>query len=119
MLFISAYNRLYTYIRNKEYLNKEKLAVSELHFFPLNHLYHEASWSDAKKGLLHNPFFFLSPYMLSSRSHRVARSELLQPEPRRVDRTGTRVDEDVVEEASKRAAKKWCHHRDLDMVRKN
>jgi len=57
--------------------------------------------------------------MLSSRSHRVARSELLQAEPWRVDRAGTRVDEDVVEEASKRATKEGCHHRDLDMVSKS
>ena len=57
--------------------------------------------------------------MLSPRSHRVTWSELLQAEPWRVDRTGTRVDEDVVEEASERAAKEWCHHRNLDMVSKS
>ena len=57
--------------------------------------------------------------MLSPRSHRVTWSELLQAEPWRVDRTGTRVDEDIVQETPKRATKEGCHHRNLDMVSKS
>jgi hypothetical protein len=61
-----------------------------------------------------NAFFFLSPCVFSSGSHRVTRYELLQAQPRRVNRTRSRVDEDVVEEAAKRATKERCYHGYLD-----
>jgi len=98
---------------------KRDWLLAEPAFLFIEYLPCQASWSDAKNRLLYNPLFLLSPYVLSPRSHRVTWSELLQAEPWRVDRTGSRVDEDVIEEASKRAAKEWCHHRYLDMVRKS
>jgi hypothetical protein len=51
--------------------------------------------------------------VFSPRPHRIRRSQLLQAQPRCVDRTGTRVDEDIIQERAKSTPKERCDHWDL------
>jgi hypothetical protein len=72
----------------------------------------ETSTSE-KNSDLYNTFLLFSPYVLSSRSHRIPRRELLQAQPRRIDGTRPCIYEDVVKEATKRTAKEGRYHWDL------
>lgn len=59
----------------------------------------------------HNPLLLLPPPMLPSRPRRrLWQNHLLQPQPRRINRARSRIDEQIIQKRAKRAAQKRRHH---------
>jgi hypothetical protein len=63
--------------------------------------------------VLYDPCIFLSSQMLPSSPHSIPWCQMLQPQPWRVDRTGARVNENVVQGSAAETSQEWRHHRYL------
>lgn len=65
----------------------------------------------------HNAFLLLPPLVFSPRPQSILRHKnLLQPQPWRVDRARSCVDEHIIQEPSERTPKKRRHHRNPEII---